>query len=303
MEQVIFCRGEYVPKSQATVSVFDHGLLYGDGIFEGIRAYDGIVFRLDQHLIRLYDSAKSILLNIPYSKSELSEIVCETFRRNNFQTAYIRLVVTRGAGNLGLDPFLCKSAEVIVIAEQLAMFSKELYEKGIKVIAASTRRNRPDVLSPKVKSLNYLNNILVKIDAHRAGVSEALVLNSEGYVVEGSGENLFIVRDGQLWTPPTYLGALDGITRGAVMQIAQKHGYVVHEQPFMLHDVYVADEVFLTGTAAEIIPVVNCDMRTIGNGEPGPVTRQLHELFHAATKIDGTPVQGFAPSSGTELAI
>jgi branched-chain amino acid aminotransferase len=290
MEQVIFCRGEFIPKSQATVSVFDHGLLYGDGIFEGIRAYQGNVFRLNQHLRRLYDSAKSILLDIPYSLQELSDIVCETLRRNEFQTAYIRLVVTRGAGNLGLDPFLCNRAEVIVIAEQLAMFPKELYEQGIRVVSATTRRNRPDVLSPKVKSLNYLNNILVKIEAHRAGVSEALVLNSEGYVVEGSGENLFLVRDGELWTPPTYLGALEGITRGAVIELASAQGYKVHEVPFMLHDVYVADEVFLTGTAAEIIPVINCDARVIGAGVPGPVTRQLHESYHSITKSDGTAI-------------
>lgn len=302
MQQVIYCDGHFVSKEEASVSVFDHGLLYGDGIFEGIRVYNGNVFRLEQHLKRLYDSAKSILLEIPHEKEVLAEIVCETLRRNQFDSAYIRLVVTRGAGNLGLDPFLCEKAIVIVIAEQLALFPSELYERGISVVSAATRRNRPDGLSPKVKSLNYLNNILVKIEAHRAGASEALVMNSEGYVVEGSGENVFLVRDGQLWTPPVYLGALEGITRGAVMELASQLGYQVHREPFMMHDVYVADEVFLTGTAAEMIPVVKCDDRVVGDGRPGPITAQLHRAFQDRTGIDGTKIYPFEAVSGKTTA-
>lgn len=290
MGQYIFLDGAYVDKAQAQVSVFDHGLLYGDGVFEGIRAYSGNVFKLDEHLDRLYDSAKSILLDIPYGKAELAEIVLETLRKNGFDSAYIRLIVTRGMGNLGLDPFLCTSASVVVIAEQLAMFPRELYEQGIEVITAPTRRTRSDILSPKVKSLNYLNNILVKIEAHNAGVSEALVLNTEGYVVEGSGENVFIVKNHVLYTPPIYLGALDGITRRAVINLAQDEGFTVVEEPFTRHDVYVADEVFLTGTAAEIVPVVKVDGRQIGDGRPGEYTGILHEQFHRLTPVDGKKV-------------
>jgi branched-chain amino acid aminotransferase len=290
MGQYIFLDGVYVDKADAQVSVFDHGLLYGDGVFEGIRAYSGNVFKLEEHLDRLYDSAKSILLDIPYTKAQLSEIVLETLRKNEFDSAYIRLVVTRGKGDLGLDPFLCKTAGVIVIAEQLALFPRELYEQGIAVITAATRRTRSDILSPKVKSLNYLNNILIKIEAHNAGVSEAIVLNTEGYVVEGSGENVFIVKNGVLYTPPIYLGALDGITRRAVVRLAKDEGYTVVEEPFTRHDVYVADEVFLTGTAAEIVPVVKVDGRQIGNGKPGEHTGILHEQFHRLTPVDGTKV-------------
>ncbi len=290
MGQYIFMDGEYIDKPNAKVSVFDHGLLYGDGVFEGIRAYTGNVFKLDEHLDRLYDSAKSILLDIPYSKVELREIVLETLRKNQYDSAYIRLVITRGVGNLGLDPFLCNRAGVIVITEQLAMFSRELYEKGIEVICAATRRTRSDILSPKVKSLNYLNNILVKIEAHNAGVSEALVLNTEGYVVEGSGENVFIVKNEVIYTPPIYLGALDGITRRAVVNAARDNGYTVVEEPFTRHDVYVADEVFLTGTAAEIVPVVKVDGREIRDNKPGPITGALHQLFHKLTLVAGTSI-------------
>jgi len=286
----IFMDGEFVDRTDAKVSVFDHGLLYGDGIFEGIRAYDGNVFRLREHIERLYDSAKSLLLNIPYDKSQMAEIVCETLRQNNYQTAYIRLLVTRGVGNLGLDPFLCPTSQVIVITEALALFPKELYTSGISVICASTRRNRSDVLNPKIKSLNYLNNILIKMEAHTAGVSEALVLNTEGYVVEGSGENIFIVKNGKLYTPPTYLGALEGITRAAVMELAGQQQVELSESPFTRHDVYVADEVFLTGTAAELIPVVKVDDRVIGDGQPGPMTRTLHAAFHARTTVDGVRI-------------
>ncbi|MCL6632259.1 MAG: branched-chain-amino-acid transaminase [Alicyclobacillus herbarius] len=290
MGQTIFLNGDYVDQSEAKVSVYDHGLLYGDGIFEGIRVYGGNVFRLREHLVRLYESAQSVLLQIPYSLDEMEGIVVETVRRNALDDAYIRLVVTRGVGDLGLDPWKCHAAEVFVIAEELAMFPKELYEKGIDVVSVPTRRNRGDILSPKVKSLNYLNNILIKIDARVAGAKEALVLNTEGYVVEGSGENVFIVKNGVFYTPPTYLGALAGITRQAVMEIAEELGYMVKEEAFNRHDVYVADEVFLTGTAAEIVPVVKVDGRVIGNGQPGLCTKQIHKAFRSRVLVDGVQV-------------
>lgn len=290
MGQFIFLNGEYVNKAEAKVSVFDHGLLYGDGIFEGIRAYNGNVFKLKEHLNRLYDSAKSILLDIPYNEQEMTELILETLRRNQYESAYIRLVVTRGVGDLGLDPKNCAKAQVMIITEPLALFPKELYEVGIPVVCASTRRNRSDVLSPKVKSLNYLNNILVKLEAHAAGVSEALVLSQDGYVVEGSGENVFLVKNGVLYTPPTYLGALEGITRAAVLDLARREGLPFKEEPFTRHDVYVADEVFLTGTAAEIIPVVKVDGRPIANGKPGLITGRLHAAFHAITSLDGVKI-------------
>ncbi len=290
MGDTIYLNGQFVHSEDAKVSVFDHGLLYGDGVFEGIRSYSGNVFKLREHLDRLYDSAKSIALKIPLSKQEMTEAVLSTLRRNGYDSAYIRLVVTRGVGDLGLDPVVCPQANVIIIAQLLSLFPRELYEKGIDVVCASTRRNPSDVLSPKVKSLNYLNNIFVKLEAHAAGVSEALVLNSDGYVVEGSGENVFIVKGGTLYTPPTYLGALEGITRAVVLEIATQLGYPVCEQPFSRHDVYVADEVFLTGTAAEMMPVVKVDGRVVGSGKPGPYTLTLHREFQQRTTVEGISV-------------
>ncbi|WP_067934633.1 branched-chain-amino-acid transaminase [Alicyclobacillus kakegawensis] len=290
MGQTIFLNGDYVSRDEAKVSVYDHGLLYGDGIFEGIRVYGGNVFRLREHLVRLYESAQSIMLKIPYSLDEMEGIVVETVRRNALDDAYIRLVATRGTGDLGLDPWKCQTAAVFVIVEELAMFPKELYEQGIDVVSVATRRSRGDILNPRVKSLNYLNNILIKIDARVAGASEALVLNTEGYVVEGSGENVFIVKNGVFYTPPTYLGALAGITRQVVMEIAEELGYMVKEEAFHRHDVYVADEVFLTGTAAEIVPVVKVDGRVIGTGEPGFCTKQVHETFRRRVLVDGVQV-------------
>ncbi|GMA65329.1 branched-chain-amino-acid transaminase [Alicyclobacillus fastidiosus] len=290
MASQIFLNGEFIHRDEAKLSVFDHGLLYGDGIFEGIRVYDGNVFKLAEHIRRLYDSAKSILLDIPYSQAEMCELVCETVRRNDLSSAYIRLVVTRGPGDLGISPYICHGAQVFIIAEQLSMFAPSLYEEGITAITAATRRNRTDALNPKIKSLNYLNNVLIKIEAQAAGANEAIVLNTEGYVVEGSGENIFIVRDGVLSTPPAYLGALEGITRGTIVSLAHELGYQVKEEPFTRHDVYVADEVFLTGTAAELVPVVTVDKRTIGDGRPGPVTRKLHQAFQLTTRRDGMKV-------------
>lgn len=288
---VIFLDGRWVSREEATVSVFDHGLLYGDGVFEGIRAYDGVVFRLKEHIDRLYQSAKAILLEIPYTQEEMHDLVLELLRQNNFRSAYIRLVVTRGVGDLGLDPFKCPRASVIIIAQELALFPADLYDKGIEVVTVSTRRNRSDVLAPAIKSLNYLNNIMAKIEARRAGAQEALMLNTEGYVAEGTGENVFLVRGRTLLTPPAYLGALKGITRQAVIELATKLGFLVKEEPFTLHDVYTADEMFFTGTAAEIVPVVMVDGRTIGDGLPGSVTRELIEAFHHMVRQDGSRIE------------
>lgn len=289
-EKLIYMNGEYVTEENAKVSVFDHGFLYGDGIFEGIRAYSGNVFRLKEHIDRLYDSAKSILLNIGMTKEEMMEKVVETVRVNNMQDAYIRLVVSRGKGDLSLNPVSCKKPEVVIIASTVTLFSAELHERGLKIVTVPTRRNTPDALNPKIKSLNYLNNVLVKIEANLADVSEALMLNSEGYVAEGSGDNLFIIKNGKLYTPPSYVGALEGITRQAIIDIAKGNGYEVLEQPFTRHDVYVADEVFLTGTAAEVIAVSEVDGRLIGQGGQGPITKHLLKEFKQLVTVDGVKV-------------
>lgn len=289
-EQWIYLNGEYVTKENAKVSVYDHGFLYGDGVFEGIRVYNGNVFRLDEHIERLYESALSILLHIPMTPEEMIQAVVETVRKNQLRDAYIRLVISRGVGNLGLDPRSCAAPNIIIIAEQLQLFPKELYETGMKIITVPTRRNKPDALNPKIKSLNYLNNVLVRIEAHLAGVSEALMLNSEGYVAEGSGDNVFLVKKGVLYTPPSYVGALQGITRQAILDIAQRLDYKVKEEPFTRHDVYVADEVFLTGTAAEVISVVEVDGRPIKGGKPGPVTNHLLIEFRRFVEQEGVKV-------------
>lgn len=285
--QLIYLDGDFVKKEDAKVSVYDHGFLYGDGVFEGIRSYNGNIFRLEEHLVRLYESAKSILLEIPYTIEEMTEVVKETIKVNSLQSAYIRLIVSRGVGNLGIDPRSCKQASVIVIAEPLALFPAELYETGIEIVSASSRRNRSDVLSPKTKTLNYLNNILVKIEANLAGVSEALMMNGEGYVAEGSSDNIFIIKDNKLITPPGYIGALEGITRNAILEVAANKGYEAIEGVFTRHDVYVADEVFLTGTAVEVIAVVKVDGRVIGDGTPGKVTNDILEGFRAIVEQDG----------------
>jgi branched-chain amino acid aminotransferase len=291
-EQMIYLNGVFVPKSEATVSVFDHGFLYGDGIFEGIRSYGGNVFCLDEHIKRLYESAKSIMLDIPLTPQEMEAAVVETVSRNGLRDAYIRLVVSRGVGDLGLDPRNCIRSSVIIIAEQLKLFPVDMYDKGIAVVTSSIRRNRPDALNPKIKSLNYLNNILVKVEAARAGVHEALMLNHDGYVCEGSGDNIFLVKNGKVITPPCYLGALDGVTRNIVIELCATLGLSCEEKPFTLHDVYVADEVFLTGTAVEMIAVTEADGREIGDGKPGVVTALLTEEFRKLTTIRGVKVQG-----------
>ncbi|MEX1029623.1 MAG: branched-chain-amino-acid transaminase [Paenibacillaceae bacterium] len=289
-QQWIYLNGDFVTKENAKVSVYDHGFLYGDGIFEGIRIYNGNIFKCKEHLDRLYDSAKSIMLNIPLTYDEMQEALVESVRRNELHNGYIRLVVSRGPGDLGLDPRRSPKANVIIIVEQLAIYSADAYIDGLKIVSVSTRRNVPDALNPKIKSLNYLNNILVKIQANLAGVGEALMLNAQGYVAEGSGDNIFIIKKGVLITPPCYIGALEGITREAIMVIARREGYTVKEEPFTLHDVYIADEVFLTGTAAEVIAVREVDARIIGSGKAGPITTHLLQEFRKIVDQDGVKV-------------
>lgn len=286
-ERYIFINGEYKTKEEATISVFDHGFLYGDGVFEGIRVYDGNIFRCREHLERLYHSAKAIMLSIPYTIEEMEEALVETVRKNQLRNSYIRLVVSRGPGNLGLDPLRCPKPNVIIIAESLTLYPQELYENGLEIVTAATRRNSPDAIDPKIKSLNYLNNILAKLEAHRAGVEEALMLNSAGYVAECTADNVFLVKNGVLYTPPSYVGALEGITRQAIIDIAKKLGIEVKEEPFTLFSVYSADELLLTGTGAEVIPVVKVDNRQIADGKPGPVMKKLLAEFQKLVKVEG----------------
>lgn len=290
MAQWIYLNGEFVSKENATISVYDHGFLYGDGIFEGIRIYNGNIFKCKEHLERLYDSARSIMLDIPLSFDDMEKALIDSVNKNELQNGYIRLVVSRGTGNLGLDPRRCPKPNVVIIVEQLSLYQEEDYVNGLKIVSVSTRRNVPDALNPKIKSLNYLNNIMVKIQANLAGVGEALMLNSQGFVAEGSGDNIFIVKKGIVTTPPSYIGALEGITRAAIMDICQEVGYPLKEEPFTLHDVYVADEVFMTGTAAEVIAVREVDARIIGSGKAGPITTHLLEEFRKIVDKDGVKI-------------
>ena len=289
MEQKIYLNGEFVSRSEAKVSVFDHGLLYGDGVFEGIRAYAGKVFKLEEHVDRLYKSAKVITLEIPIEKREMTEIILASLKENNLKDAYVRVVVTRGEGDLGLDPRKCSKPTIVVIADKIKLYPGELYENGIEIVTVATRRNLPCVLDPRIKSLNYLNNIMAKIEATNAGMIEALMLISDGYVAECSGANIFIVVKDALITPPLSAGVLDGITRNVIMEIAGVDREVC-EKLFTAYDLYNADECFLTGTAAEVIPVVKVDSRIIGSGKPGSVTRSLTEKFKELTKTDGTEI-------------
>ncbi len=290
MGLIIYLNGRFVPQEEAVVSVFDHGLLYGDGVFEGIRAYHGRVFRLREHVDRLYESAKSIALDIPLSRKEMQEVVLETLRRNRLHDGYVRLVVSRGVGDLGLDPRKCSKPTIFCIAASIQLYPEEYYERGLEVITVATRRNVAEALNPRIKSLNYLNNILAKIEANLAGVPEAIMLNNEGYVAEATGDNVFIVKNGSLVTPPPYAGLLEGITRNAVIELARARAIPVHETLFTRHDLYVADECFLTGTAAEVIPVVRIDGRTIGDGKPGKLTALLIRDFRELTRRDGVPI-------------
>jgi len=283
----IYLNGAFVEKEKAVVSVFDHGLLYGDGVFEGIRSYGGLVFRLKEHIDRLYRSADAIQLKIPLTKLEMMNATVDTLKENKLKDAYIRLVVTRGPGDLGLDPRKCKVATVFIIADKIKLYPEEFYRKGLKIVTATTKRNLPQALDPRIKSLNYLNNILAKIDAIKAGTEEAIMLTHDGFVAECTGDNIFMITKGELVTPPTTVGALEGVTREAVMNVARALDIPVYEKMLKMDDMYAADEMFLTGTAAEIIPVIEVDDRKIGSGKPGSMTLKLLEEFHKTTKTDG----------------
>jgi branched-chain amino acid aminotransferase len=282
----IFIDGQYYDENTAKISVFDHGLLYGDGIFEGIRAYNGRVFKLREHIDRLFYSAKAILLTMPMTHAEVCKAVVETCRENGLREGYIRLVVTRGAGGLGLNPNKCKRPSVIVIADKIQLYPKEYYENGLTIITVPTTRNLHSALNPAIKSLNYLNNILAKIEANNGGCEEAIMLNSEGYIAECTGDNIFLIKGNEMLTPPLSAGALYGITRGVVMDLARSSGLKVSEPNLTRYDVFNADECFLTGTGAEVVPVVKVDGRVIGDGKPGSRTRELvkkyHELVHSS---------------------
>jgi branched-chain amino acid aminotransferase len=288
----IFIDGKYYSERDAKISVFDHGLLYGDGIFEGIRAYNGRVFKLKEHIDRLFCSAKSILLKLPMSHGQIMATIIETCRRNRVRDGYIRLVVTRGAGTLGLNPNRCKHPSVIVIAGRIQLYPPKLYERGMEIVTVPTTRNLHSALNPAIKSLNYLNNILAKIEANNARCEEAILLNAEGFVAECTGDNVFIVREGQLLTPPLSAGALHGITRQVVMELGAESGLKVSEPNLTRYDLFNAEECFLTGTGAEVVPVVKVDGRVIGKGKPGPVTRNLVAQYHALTKTCGEPIYG-----------
>lgn len=272
--------GKFYDKADAKISVFDHGLLYGDGIFEGIRSYAGRIFRLERHIDRLFESGRAIQLEVPMSRAELAQRVVDTLAINNIQDGYVRLVVTRGAGSLGLDPRKTTDPQVIIIADSISLYPAELYEHGLKIITAGTMRNHPSALNPRVKSLNYLNSILAKIEGTNAGCLEALMLNHKGEVAECTGDNIFVVRAGAVHTPSIDAGILEGITREAVIELAREAGLQVVERTMDRHDIYTADECFLTGTAAEVVPVVELDGRSIGIGQPGPITRDLGARFH-----------------------
>lgn len=289
MELLVYIDGKFVPESEAKISVFDHGFLYGDGVFEGIRAYDGRVFRLREHLDRLYDSAKAINLEIPLSKEEFERIILETLRRNKLRDAYIRPIVSRGAGDLGLDPRKCKKPTVIVITKPWGKLYGDLYSKGLKAVTVAVRRNSFDALPPNIKSLNYLNNVLAKIEANVKGGDEAIFLDRNGYISEGSGDNIFVVKRGRIATPPT-INNLRGITRDVVIEIINRLGIPFFENNLGLYDLYTADEVFVTGTAAEVAPIVEIDGRVIGDGKPGKITKQIMEEFEKVTRTEGIPI-------------
>jgi branched-chain amino acid aminotransferase len=286
----IFIDGKYLNERDAKISVFDHGLLYGDGIFEGIRAYNGRLFKLKEHIDRLFYSAKAILLKMPMSHSGFMKATVETCRKNKLRDGYIRLVVTRGVGTLGLNPKSCKRPSVIIIAGKIQLYPPQFYQRGLDIITVPTTRNLHSALNPAIKSLNYLNNILAKIEANNGGCEEAVMLNAEGFVAECTGDNLFIVKNGELFTPPLSAGALYGITRQTVIELAEAAGLKVSEPNLARYDLFNADECFLTGTGAEIVPVVKIDGRVIGSGRPGALTRKLVEDYRALTKVSGEPI-------------
>ena len=287
----IYMNGKLVPEKQAKVSVFDHGLLYGDGIFEGIRTYNGRVFKLEEHIDRLYDSAKAIAMEIPMTKAGMLKAVVRTCKANKTMDGYVRLVITRGLGTLGLNPYLCTKPQIIIIAANIQLYPKKLYNAGLALITAGTVRNHPEAVNPRIKSLNYLNNILAKIEAINCGCIEAIMLNVNGRVSEATGDNVFVLNGNKLRTPPVSEGALEGITRNVVMDLARERGMDVQETPLNRYDIYTADEVFLTGSAAEVIGVVNVDSRKIGDGTPGKTTKELVSAFRKYAHNTGVPIE------------
>lgn len=290
MSLKIYIDGAFVAQNEAKISVFDHGFLYGDGVFEGIRAYNGRVLKLHEHIDRLYDSAKAIMLDIGVSKDEMVKIVLESLRINNLKDSYIRLVISRGMGDLGLDPRKCPKPSIICIAAHIAVYPPELYERGLEIVTATVRRNIPEALNPRIKSLNYLNNILAKIEANRQGAPEAIMLNQDGFVAECTADNIFIIKNGRITTPPAYMGALGGITKDTVVEIAKTLGKTVEENVFTRYEVYTADEMFLTGTGAEVIPVTSVDGRSIGNGEVGSLTKELIKAYKDYANKNGVTI-------------
>ena len=289
-QPLIYLDGKLVPESDAKISVFDHGLLYGDGVFEGIRIYNGRVFRLTEHLVRLYESARSILLTIPLTMEEMEKATLQTVAANGLRDGYIRLVVTRGVGSLGLNPYQCPKASVFIIASTIKLYPEKVYQEGLTLVTCATRRPAPAALSPQVKSLNYLNNVMAKIEAIQGGGEEGVMLNEQGFVAECTGDNLFIVKRGEVFTPPISAGALDGITRRAAMDLLKEMNVPCQEVNMTRHDIFTADECFLTGTAAEVIAAVVLDRRPIGSGKPGPLTQKLIEKFKVLANSTGTPV-------------
>ena len=288
-EYKVYLNGKFVPEAEATISVYDHGFLYGDGVFEGIRAYHGRIFRLKEHVDRLYESAKAIALEIPMTKDEMAALLLESCRVNGLRNAYVRPIVARGVGDLGLDPRKCRHPTVVVLAREFGALYGDKYEKGLRLCTVSVRRNSPNSLSPNIKSLNYLNNILARLEVNAQGCDEGIMLDLQGFVSEATADNIFLVKNGVVITPPTY-NSLKGITRQAVVDIARELGYEVHETPLTMFDVYNADEVFITGTAAEIAPCVVVDDRQVGEGRPGPITKHLIEGFRKLTATSGTPI-------------
>jgi branched-chain amino acid aminotransferase len=289
MDLLIYFNGKFVPKNEARTSVYDHGFLYGDGVFEGIRAYNGRVFRLDEHIERLYDSAKAIDLNIPLSKAEMKKAIIETLKKNNLKDAYIRPIVSRGDGDLGLDPRKCAKPNIFIITQEWGAMYGDLYEKGLTAITVGVRRNAPEAMPPNIKSLNYLNNILAKIEANAKGGDEAIMFDIHGNISEGSGDNIFIIKNNRILTPPT-MNNLRGITRAAAIELARKEGIEVMETNIGLFDLYTADEIFVTGTAAEIAPIAKVDGRLVADGKPGNITKKLMSDFKELTKTEGTPI-------------
>src|SRR5436190_1149012 len=289
-EAKIYIDGKFYSEANAKISVFDHGLLYGDGIFEGIRFYNGRVFRLKEHLDRLWDSARSICLDIPMSHGEMTEALLETIRKNDLRDGYIRLLVTRGVGNLGLNPAQCKRPSVIIIATTIALYSAEMYQNGLTVVTVATRRTGPGALNPAVKSLNYLNNVMARVEANLSGADEGLMLNDRGCIAECTADNIFVIKRGEIFTPPIAAGALRGITRSVVFEIAAELGIKISETDISRHDVFIADECLLSGTAAEVIPVIKADGRVIGTGKPGPISLRMIARFREITREGGTPI-------------